>query len=87
MGSAFWNLDIALGGFVTHFAWSGERDSRSEPAVSYSKPESCPICHSSSIVTTAKVPDADSYWRCTGCGEVWNDARRDSSRSQRGGYR
>jgi hypothetical protein len=28
------------------------------------------------IVTTAKSPDADSYWRCTACGDVWNDSRR-----------
>ena len=37
---------------------------------------SCPTCRSSSIVTTSKIPDADSYWRCTSCGEVWNDSRR-----------
>jgi predicted Zn finger-like uncharacterized protein len=37
---------------------------------------SCPTCHSVAIVTTAKSPDADSYWRCTACGDVWNDSRR-----------
>jgi predicted Zn finger-like uncharacterized protein len=35
----------------------------------------CPACQSPSIVTTAKVPDADTYWRCTKCGEVWNVSR------------
>jgi predicted Zn finger-like uncharacterized protein len=40
------------------------------------RPASCPTCRSSSIVTTAKSPDADSYWRCMSCGEVWNDSRR-----------
>jgi hypothetical protein len=27
-------------------------------------------------VTTSKTPDAESYWRCKGCGEVWNVSRR-----------
>jgi predicted Zn finger-like uncharacterized protein len=43
-------------------------------------PTSCPACRSSSIVTTAKSPDADSYWRCTSCGEVWNASRREAPR-------
>lgn len=38
-------------------------------------PASCPTCGSSSIVTSAKSPDAGSYWRCTSCGEIWNDSR------------
>jgi predicted Zn finger-like uncharacterized protein len=38
-------------------------------------PTSCPICQSTAIVTSAKSPDADAYWRCTKCGEVWNAAR------------
>ena len=33
-------------------------------------PALCPACRSASIVTTAKTPDADSYWRCTSCGEI-----------------
>ena len=45
-------------------------------------PASCPTCGSSSIVTTAKIPDRDSYWRCKDCGEVWNDSR--SQRPHRG---
>jgi predicted Zn finger-like uncharacterized protein len=39
-------------------------------------PTSCPSCQSPTIVTTAKIPDADSYWRCTQCGDVWNGSRR-----------
>lgn len=39
------------------------------------RPVSCPTCKSTSIVTTAKQPDADSYWRCSDCGDVWNAAR------------
>jgi predicted Zn finger-like uncharacterized protein len=42
---------------------------------------SCPGCQSLSIVTTSKIPDADSYWRCTKCGDVWNMARSRVSRS------
>jgi transposase-like protein len=39
-------------------------------------PSACPACRSSSIVTTVKKPDVDTYWRCAKCGEVWNVARR-----------
>ena len=38
-------------------------------------PTLCPACRSSSIVTTEKVPNASSYWRCTSCGEMWNVSR------------
>jgi predicted Zn finger-like uncharacterized protein len=44
------------------------------------KPAYCPACRSASIVTTAKIPDAESYWRCTKCGEVWNMARSQTNR-------
>jgi hypothetical protein len=27
-------------------------------------------------VTTSKVVNASSYWRCGACGEVWNIARQ-----------
>ena len=43
-------------------------------------PVICPACQSSSIVTKAKSPDADSYWRCTSCGEIWNASRRVAAR-------
>lgn len=39
-------------------------------------PSACPACQSRSISTTAKSPDANSYWRCEACGEVWNVGRR-----------
>jgi predicted Zn finger-like uncharacterized protein len=39
-------------------------------------PSACPACQSSAIVTTVKKPDADTYWRCAKCGEIWNVARR-----------
>jgi len=36
---------------------------------------SCPACRSRDVMTTSKVANADSYWRCIACGEVWNAAR------------
>jgi transposase-like protein len=46
-------------------------------------PASCPACRSSSISTVSKSPDAESYWRCAECGEIWNAGRRE--KEQRGG--
>lgn len=43
-------------------------------------PGVCPGCGSAAISTAAKRPDAQSYWRCASCGEVWNAARRDGHR-------
>ena len=43
-------------------------------------PEACPACRSTSISTTAKTPDATSYWRCGSCGEIWNAGRREGER-------
>ena len=42
-------------------------------SVRTTNPSVCPECRSSSVTTTAKHPDLDSYWRC---GEVWNIGRR-----------
>jgi predicted Zn finger-like uncharacterized protein len=56
------------------------------PSPAHVEPATCPACHSSSIVTKAKSPDADSYWRCTNCGEVWNVSRWQVTRQQ-GSYR
>jgi len=50
----------------------------------YLAPASCPTCHSTSIATASKIPDADSYWRCTQCGDIWNAARLQTRRP--GGY-
>jgi hypothetical protein len=46
-------------------------------------PSACPVCRSSSIVTTVKTPDVNTYWRCAKCGEVWNVARRRRWRGDR----
>ena len=53
---------------------------RSDSSASASTPPACPSCHSTATVTTSASPDADSYWRCTKCGEVWNVARAHTDR-------
>ncbi len=50
-------------------------------------PAACPACQSTVLVTTTKSPDADSYWRCTKCGEVWNDSRRRAPQFPARGWR
>lgn len=51
-------------------------------------PTRCPACRSNDILTTSKVVSADAYWRCCGCGEVWNAGRlRSGSRDGRPGFR
>ena len=44
-------------------------------------PTNCPSCRGRNLTTTAKAIDKNTYWRCLGCGEVWNLARRQSDRS------
>ena len=39
-------------------------------------PSQCPKCRSLEVTTVSKVVTAESYWRCSGCGEVWNAGRR-----------
>jgi transposase-like protein len=36
----------------------------------------CPACRSLDVTTTSKTVDAESYWRCLGCGNVWNVRRQ-----------
>ncbi len=54
-------------------------------AVEATPPAVCPACKSSAITTTSRKRDENAYWRCGGCGEIWNAARRGStpSRDQR----
>jgi len=58
----------------------------SRPAAAAELPTACPACRSLAISTTARKPDENTYWRCGGCGEIWNAARRES-RPSNGGYR
>ena len=46
-------------------------------------PDACPACRSAKIVTTAKIADANSYWRCETCGEIWTPSRRGSPQQRR----
>ena len=57
------------------------------PAVVDTSTARCPACQSASTVTTAKIPDRDSYWRCTMCGEVWNVSRSQNDRYSRPRWR
>ena len=44
-------------------------------------PSQCPTCRSQDLKTTSKAVNAETYWRCCACGEVWNVARlREGSR-------
>jgi predicted Zn finger-like uncharacterized protein len=53
---------------------------RPAPSAAMNLPSVCPACQSSSITTTVKSPDANSYWRCGSCGEIWNASRRHGMR-------
>ncbi len=53
---------------------TADRSSTAPAAVA--APAACPACRSRSVVTTARVPDENTYWRCDSCGEVWNAGRR-----------
>ena len=62
---------------MSSFDSRGDSAGRSpHAAVADHLPTVCPACRSSSISTVAKNPNTESYWRCSKCGEVWNDARR-----------
>jgi ribosomal protein L37AE/L43A len=38
-------------------------------------PKFCPFCRSKDLRTAAKVINESTYWRCIGCGEIWNPGR------------
>jgi len=47
-------------------------------------PLQCPACRSRDLTTTSKTVNAEAYWRCRGCGNVWNVGRhRAASRHER----
>jgi transposase-like protein len=51
------------------------------PSEKISAPVDCPSCGSTHVVTAADVKgkapvkNADRYWRCAACGQVWNPGR------------
>lgn len=55
------------------------------PAVAVSDPPArplCPFCRSDQVTTTSKSVTDTTYWRCQGCGEIWNQARLLSFRAR-----
>jgi hypothetical protein len=38
-------------------------------------PTSCPFCLSKDVSTKSIVTRNDAYWRCGGCGQIWNPSR------------
>ena len=47
-----------------------------QPIEANDVPAKCPSCGSRDVITASKVINSSSYWRCGGCGEVWNIARQ-----------
>jgi len=35
----------------------------------------CPFCRSAQVSTSSKSVTERTYWRCSGCGEIWNQTR------------
>ena len=60
--------------------------SQSDASRTDSAPPACPACGSTSVTTSAKSPDASSYWRCVRCDEIWNVGRRHGGASRRVGW-
>ena len=61
--------------------------SASAPVTTHTLPTRCPTCRSLAISTTARAPDEHAYWRCGGCGEIWNASRRDAASHARPNWR
>jgi hypothetical protein len=49
-------------------------------------PTACPFCQSSKITTPSEKVDANTYWRCDACGQMWNvERQRATNRNRFGG--
>ena len=46
-----------------------------DPVKNVAAPTYCPFCRSKDLRTASKVIDESTYWRCLGCGEIWNPGR------------
>jgi ribosomal protein L37AE/L43A len=49
-------------------------------AAQSTKPTECPECRSKAFGTHAATITPDTYWRCDGCGAIWNELRRGQNR-------
>ena len=38
-------------------------------------PTACPFCASADVHTVSKSLTVSTYWRCSGCGQIWNVER------------
>ena len=56
-----------------------------QPTSPTSGPVACPFCKSRDVKTTSKAVNVSTYWRCTGCGQIWNASRL--QQRQRAPYR
>lgn len=45
------------------------------PAVPPPAPKACPFCASAQVATASKAVNDNTYWRCRGCGQIWNPSR------------
>jgi transposase-like protein len=52
----------------------------SEPAETTVPPKACPFCTSLNVTTTSKAVNTSTYWRCTACGQIWNQDRLQHAR-------
>lgn len=43
----------------------------------------CPFCRSDQVTTMSKSVTDATYWRCHGCGEIWNQSRLLSFKARR----
>jgi transposase-like protein len=48
-------------------------------------PTVCPFCQSSKVSVPTEKVDANTYWRCDACGQMWNVGRLRPARHQFGG--
>ena len=46
----------------------------------------CPFCRSPQVATTGDAGSSSTYWRCGGCGEIWNPTRQTSPRRHQRGW-
>lgn len=52
-----------------------ERDGAIPHTASADAGPNCPRCRATNATTTEKTVSAQTYWRCLGCGHVWNPGR------------
>jgi ribosomal protein L37AE/L43A len=50
-------------------------DRRNDDTPAAHTPTECPFCQSRSLASTDRKINAESYWRCERCGQIWNPAR------------